>query len=114
MIPLYQDWLTPAQNLDAMRAVGWLSVKYLDLTPHIKISFELMLRKVQLITESGRYRGIGLQLLEAYGINLQRRITQVQAGVFQWGVITGRKARAFPAEEALRRDMSIAHKVGVV
>jgi hypothetical protein len=49
-----------------------------------------MLKKVEEILERGG-DGIGSDLLETYKNNLTNRITQVDRGVFKWGVVHGKK-----------------------
>lgn len=49
---------------------------------------------------------IGLDLLEAYKKNLANRITQVDRGVFNWGVVHGKKPQA--TEEPFSRDTCFA------
>jgi len=88
---MVNDWLSPEQNVEAAEEAGWTEVKFVDLTADIKISFQLMGRKVdKMISHGGD--GIDPVLLETYKKNLANRVTQVDRGVFEWGVIHARKA----------------------
>ena len=40
------DWLTPEQMVSAANKAGWAEAEFVDLTPDIRLSFELMGRKV--------------------------------------------------------------------
>lgn len=90
---MVNDWLSPEANVKAAEEAGWSEVTFVDLTVDIKISFQLMLKKVEKILERGG-DGIGLDLLEAYKTNLANRVTQVDRGVFKWGVIHAKKPMA--------------------
>ncbi|KAL3936083.1 MAG: hypothetical protein SGBAC_008525 [Bacillariaceae sp.] len=87
---MVNDWLSPEQNVKACTEAGWKDATFVNLTADIRISFQLMLKKVDQILERGG-DGIGLDLLEAYKKNLTNRITQVDRGVFKWGVVHGMK-----------------------
>ena len=50
-------------------------------------------RKVEKMIAKGDH-GIDPVLLTTYKDNLAKRVDQVDAGVFQWGVITAKKASA--------------------
>eukprot|EP00977_Amphora_coffeiformis_P009585 scaffold2205_cov167-Amphora_coffeaeformis.AAC.11 len=90
---MVNDFLNPANNVKACEEAGWTEVKYIDLTPDIKTSFQLMGRKVEKMIAKGDH-GIDAVLLTTYKDNLTKRVDQVDAGVFQWGVITAKKASA--------------------
>jgi hypothetical protein len=47
-------------------------------------------KKVEKMIAKGGH-GIDPVLLETYKSNLEKRVTQVDRGVFQWGVIHGKK-----------------------
>lgn len=83
---MVNDWLSPEQNVKACGEAGWTNATFVDLTSDIRISFQLMLKKVDQILDRGG-DGIGLDLLKAYKKNLANRITQVDRGVFKWGVV---------------------------
>eukprot|EP00980_Cylindrotheca_fusiformis_P018959 scaffold6350_cov117-Cylindrotheca_fusiformis.AAC.4 len=87
---MVNDWLSPEQNVKACTEAGWTEATFVDLTKDIRLSFQLMLKKVDQILERGG-DGIGLDLLETYKKNLTNRITQVDRGVFKWGVVHGKK-----------------------
>ena len=87
---MVNDWLSPEQNVKAYTVAGWNDATFVDLAADIRISFQLILKKVDLILERGG-DGIGLDLLEAYKKNLANRITQVDREVFNWGVVHGKK-----------------------
>lgn len=87
---MVNDWLSPEQNVAACEQAGWLDVTFINLTDDIRISFQLMLRKVEHIIEQGG-DGIDSVLLTTYKENLASRITQVDRGVFKWGVVHGKK-----------------------
>ena len=40
------DWLTPEEMVSAANKAGWVGAEFVDLTPDIRLSFELMGRKV--------------------------------------------------------------------
>lgn len=88
---MVNDWLSPEENVAACQAVGWDDVKFVDLTADIRISFQLMLKKVEKILADGNPAGIDEKLLTSYQTNLGNRITQVDRGVFKWGVIHAKK-----------------------
>lgn len=88
---MVNDWLSPEQNVAACTEAGWVDATFVDLTPDIRTSFKLMLNKVQEIIERGG-DGISEDLLNAYETNLASRITQVDRGVFKWGVVHATKA----------------------
>mmetsp|Transcript_12624 Transcript_12624/g.30988 ORF Transcript_12624/g.30988 Transcript_12624/m.30988 type:complete len:1158 (+) Transcript_12624:43-3516(+) len=85
------DWQTPEQMVATAKRAGWSGAKFIDLTAHIKLSFQLMLKKVARVIASGEYRGANLELLETYRMNFARRVRQVEQGVFRWGALTARK-----------------------
>ena len=87
---MVNDWLTPQANVKACQQAGWTDVAFVDLTSDIRISFQLMLKKVQAMIARGG-DGIDMVLLKTYEENLTKRVTQVDRGVFQWGVIHAKK-----------------------
>eukprot|EP00573_Skeletonema_grethae_P005163 CAMPEP_0201696804 /NCGR_PEP_ID=MMETSP0578-20130828/8338_1 /ASSEMBLY_ACC=CAM_ASM_000663 /TAXON_ID=267565 /ORGANISM="Skeletonema grethea, Strain CCMP 1804" /LENGTH=311 /DNA_ID=CAMNT_0048182835 /DNA_START=106 /DNA_END=1041 /DNA_ORIENTATION=- len=91
---MVNDWLSPEENVAACEAVGWKDVKFVDLTADIRISFQLMLKKVEKILADGNPAGIDEKLLTSYKTNLGNRITQVDRGVFKWGVVHAKKPTA--------------------
>lgn len=74
---MVNDWLSPDENVRACEEAGWVDVTFVDLTSDIRISFQLMLRKVERIIASGNPDGIDDKLLDSYKKNLENRITQV-------------------------------------
>lgn len=87
---MVNDWLTPAQNVAACTEAGWKEATFVDLTSDIRTSFELMGQKVaKMIARGGD--GIDPVLLTTYKDNLTKRVTQVDRGVFSWGVIHAKK-----------------------
>lgn len=91
---MVNDWLSPEENVAACQAVGWEDVKFVNLTSDIRISFQLMLKKVEKIIADGNPAGIDEKLLASYKTNLANRMTQVDRGVFKWGVIHCKKPAA--------------------
>jgi len=88
---MVNDWLSPEENVKACQKAGWEDVTFVDLTADIRISFQLMLKKVEKIIESGNPAKIDDVLLESYRKNLANRIVQVDRGVFKWGVVHAKK-----------------------
>lgn len=88
---MVNDWLSPDDNVKACREAGWTDVTFVDLTGDIRISFQLMLKKVEKIIDEGNPAGIDDKLLTSYRQNLANRIVQVDRGVFKWGVIHAKK-----------------------
>jgi len=88
---MVNDWLSPEDNVKACKAAGWTDVIFVDLTGDIRISFQLMLKKVEKIIADGNPAGIDEALLESYKKNLSNRIIQVDRGVFKWGVVHAKK-----------------------
>lgn len=88
---MVNDWLSPENNVKACTAAGWTDVTFVDLTGDIRISFQLMLKKVEKIIGDGNPAKIDEVLLESYRKNLANRITQVDRGVFKWGVVHAKK-----------------------
>ena len=74
---MVNDWLSPEENVKACEEAGWTDVKFVDLTSDIRISFQLMLRKVEKILDEGNPAGIDQKLLDSYKNNLANRIVQV-------------------------------------
>jgi SAM-dependent methyltransferase len=83
---MVNDWLSPEANVKAAEEAGWKEVTFADLTADIRISFQLMQKKVEKMIASG-VKDIDPVLLTTYKENLARRVTQVDRGVFKWGVI---------------------------
>jgi len=88
---MVNDWLTPEKNCEAAEKAGWTEVKFVNLTPDIRLSFQGMKKKVDKIIANGG-EGIDMSLLTEYSSNLEKRVGQVDKGVFKWGVIHGKKA----------------------
>lgn len=74
---MVNDWLSPEENVKACQEAGWTDVKFVDLTADIRISFQLMLKKVEKIIADGNPAKIDETLLESYKKNLANRIVQV-------------------------------------
>lgn len=88
---MVNDWLSPEENVKACEEAGWTDVKFIDLTTDIRISFQLMLKKVEKIIDDGNPANIDETLLDSYKKNLANRIVQVDRGVFKWGVVHAKK-----------------------
>lgn len=86
---MVNDWLSPAQNVKVAQEAGWKNVTWVDMTPDIRLSFQLMGKKVDKMMAAGTK--IDPVLLKTYKENLERRVTQVDRGVFKWGVIHATK-----------------------
>ena len=86
------DWLTPSQNLEVMKEAGWGEVHYIDLTGDMRISFQLMLKKVNFILEHG-HPGSNMNrvILMHYSKKVKERLKQIDRGVFKWCVCHARK-----------------------
>ncbi|KAL3936084.1 MAG: hypothetical protein SGBAC_008526 [Bacillariaceae sp.] len=86
------DWLNPSQIRKTCQTAGWKDVKFVDLTTDLRISFQLMLKKVKFVLEHGDVgdNQHGVQMRN-YHDSICRRITQIDRGVFKWGVIHARK-----------------------
>lgn len=86
------DWLSPQENMQAVSEAGWADVHFIDLSDHIKKSYSLMLNKIRSIIGMGLFTPeMDALLLDTYESNLLKRISQVERGVFQWGIIHARK-----------------------
>mmetsp|Transcript_21337 Transcript_21337/g.43840 ORF Transcript_21337/g.43840 Transcript_21337/m.43840 type:complete len:905 (+) Transcript_21337:130-2844(+) len=86
------DWLNPSQIVKTCKEAGWADVTFIDLTTDLRISFQLMLKKVTFVLEHGDTgSNINRVLLMNYRDSICRRITQIDRGVFKWGVIHARK-----------------------
>jgi len=88
---MVNDWLSPEENVKACQEAGWKDVTFVDLTSDIRISFQLMLKKVEKIIGAGIPDNIDEKLLTSYKQNLANRIVQVDRGVFKWGVVHANK-----------------------
>lgn len=86
------DWLNPSQTIKTCKLSGWSDVKFVDLSTDLRISFQLMLRKVSFVLEHGDTGSNSSRvLLMNYRDSICRRITQIERGVFKWGVFHCRK-----------------------
>lgn len=86
------DWLNPNQIVKTCSGTGWKDVKFIDLTTDLRISFQLMLKKVTFVLEHDDTASSSNRvLLMNYRDSICRRITQIERGVFKWGVFHGRK-----------------------
>ena len=74
---MVNDWLSPEDNVKACKEAGFEDVTFVDLTSDIRISFQLMLKKVEKIIDSGNPDKIDEKLLTSYKQNLANRIVQV-------------------------------------
>mmetsp|Transcript_29224 Transcript_29224/g.47974 ORF Transcript_29224/g.47974 Transcript_29224/m.47974 type:complete len:342 (-) Transcript_29224:1382-2407(-) len=88
---MVNDWLSPEENVKACEKAGWTDVTFVDLTADIRISFQLMLKKVEKIIAAGNPDKIDETLLNSYKKNLANRVVQVDRGVFKWGVVHAKK-----------------------
>lgn len=86
------DWLNPNQIVKTCTEAGWADVKFIDLSTDLRISFQLMLKKVTFVLEHGDTGSSSSRvLLMNYRDSICRRITQIERGVFKWGVFHARK-----------------------
>jgi phosphoglycerate dehydrogenase-like enzyme len=86
------DWLNPSQIIKTCEEVGFKDVKFINLTTDLRISFQIMLKKVTFVLEHGDSGpNVNRVLLMNYRDSICRRITQIERGVFKWGVIHARK-----------------------
>ena len=86
------DWLNPNQTIKTCTDAGWADVKFIDLSTDLRISFQLMLKKVTFVLEHGDTGTSSSRvLLMNYRDSICRRITQIERGVFLWGVFHARK-----------------------
>ena len=86
------DWLNPSQTVKTCADVGWSNATFVDLTTDLRISFQLMLKKVTFVLEHGDTgSNVNRVLLMNYRDSICRRITQIDRGVFKWGVVQCRK-----------------------
>jgi len=86
------DWLNPNQIIRTCSDVGWADVAFTDLSTDLRISFQLMLKKVTFVLEHGDTGTSSSRvLLMNYRDSICRRITQIERGVFKWGVFHARK-----------------------
>lgn len=86
------DWLNPSQTIKTCTEAGWSDVKFIDLSTDLRISFQLMLKKVTFVLEHGDTGSSSSRLLLMnYRDSICRRITQIERGVFLWGVFHARK-----------------------
>ena len=86
------DWLNPNQIIKVCKGVGWADVKFIDLSTDLRISFQLMLKKVTFVLEHDDTASSSNRvLLMNYRDSICRRITQIERGVFKWGVFHARK-----------------------
>mmetsp|Transcript_15308 Transcript_15308/g.32913 ORF Transcript_15308/g.32913 Transcript_15308/m.32913 type:complete len:909 (-) Transcript_15308:88-2814(-) len=86
------DWLNPNQIVKTCSEVGWADVTFVDLSTDLRISFQLMLKKVTFVLEHGDTGTSSSRvLLMNYRDSICRRITQIERGVFKWGVFHARK-----------------------
>lgn len=86
------DWLNPSQTIKTCTEAGWSDVKFIDLSTDLRISFQLMLKKVTFVLEHGDTGSSSSRvLLMNYRDSICRRITQIERGVFLWGVFHCRK-----------------------
>lgn len=85
------DWLTPAQNVQVCEEAGWKQVEFVDLTTDMRISFQLMLKKVNYTLEHEHLSNMTRVLLMNYSKKIKERLVQIDRGVFKWAVIHARK-----------------------
>ncbi|KAL7543976.1 hypothetical protein ACHAXR_013456 [Thalassiosira sp. AJA248-18] len=86
------DWLNSNQIVKTCTEAGWADVKFIDLSTDLRISFQLMLKKVTFVLEHGDTGSSSSRvLLMNYRDSICRRITQIERGVFKWGVFHARK-----------------------
>lgn len=106
---MVNDWQTPEQMIETALRAGWTGAKFVDLTSHIKLSFQLTLKKIARVIASEQHKGANPELLETaetYRHNLERRVRQVEQGIFRWGALTARK----PYEICFLRDPPVVPK----
>lgn len=90
------DFLDPVANKEALEAAGWKEVHFIDLTSDMRISFQLMLKKVNFILEYGSEYGtagsnMNRVLLRKYSQKIKDRLMQIDKGIFKWCVFHCRK-----------------------
>ena len=90
------DFLDPVANKAALEASGWKEVHYIDLTSDMRISFQLMLKKVNFVLEYGSEYGsagsnMNRVLLRKYSQKIKDRLMQIDKGIFKWCVFHCRK-----------------------
>ena len=101
------DWLNPNQIVKTCTKAGWADVKFIDLSTDLRISFQLMLKKVTFVLEHGDTGTSSSRvLLMNYRDSICRRITQIERGVFKWGV--------FHARKPVRMDLAVKPPVPFV
>ena len=90
------DFLDPVDNKKALEDAGWKEVHFIDLTSDMRISFQLMLKKVNFILEYGSGYGtagsnMNRVLLRKYSQKIKDRLMQIDKGIFKWCVFHCRK-----------------------
>uniref|UniRef100_A0A7S3L772 Class II aldolase/adducin N-terminal domain-containing protein n=1 Tax=Amphora coffeiformis TaxID=265554 RepID=A0A7S3L772_9STRA len=90
------DFLDPVDNKKALEAAGWKEVHFIDLTSDMRISFQLMLKKVNFVLEYGSEYGtagsnMNRVLLRKYSQKIKDRLMQIDKGIFKWCVFHCRK-----------------------
>ena len=100
---MVKDWLTPSQNIECLKEVGFRQVTFIDMTEDIKMSFVGMLKKVEELL-SNTQDSIDQALLETYKKNLTKRIEQCDRKIFSWGIVHARK----PIKVAIYPSLPVA------
>jgi len=85
------DFLTPSGNKLACQEAGWKEVHWIDLTSDMRISFQLMLKKVNFVLEYGECSNQNRVTLSKYSQRIKERLMQIDRGVFKWAVFHCRK-----------------------
>jgi phosphoglycerate dehydrogenase-like enzyme/SAM-dependent methyltransferase len=86
------DFKDPIENQKALEAAGWKEVHHIDLTSDMRISFQLMLKKVNFVLEFG-HTGSNMNrvLLRKYSQKIKDRLHQIDKGIFKWCIFHCRK-----------------------
>lgn len=85
------DFLNPSENKAVCEQVGWQECHWIDLTSDMRVSFQLMLKKVNFVLEHGTTSNHNRVILSNYSQKIKDRIIQIDRGVFKWVVFHARK-----------------------
>jgi len=86
------DWLNPSQNVQTVKEAGWKDVELVDLTADMRISFQLMFKKVNFSLEHKQFgSNRNRVVLMNYSKKIKERIKQIDQGIFKWCVIHAKK-----------------------
>jgi phosphoglycerate dehydrogenase-like enzyme/ribulose-5-phosphate 4-epimerase/fuculose-1-phosphate aldolase/SAM-dependent methyltransferase len=86
------DFLNPLENEEALQQAGWMEVHNIDFTSDLRISFQLMLKKVNFVLEHGSPgTNSNRVLLRKYSQKIKDRLMQIDKGIFKWCIFHCRK-----------------------